>query len=1031
MSVRMKLFAVAVVLVVCFAGPARSQNVYISEFMASNAKALMDETGAYPDWLEIYNSEGTAVNLDGWYLTQNSSVLNKWRIPAVTVPPYGFLVVYCDKLNKAVAGSPLHTNFKLSASGDYLALVKPDGSTIACEYTPMYPPQQTDVSYGMAFAGPPTSLVAPGAPAKAIVPTDGSLGSTWMAPGFNDSAWKSGKTAIGYERASGYESYIGLDLGAQMYNINCTAYIRIPFNIPDATALDKLTLRMKVDDGFIAYFNGVQVASFHAPASPAWNSTATDNYDDSLALVYQDYDVSSFKSALHTGANVLAIQGLNVNLTSSDFLILPELLASSGTTITPSVIQYFSAPTPGAPNGTGSVDQGPIISDAVHTPAQLSAGQSLQVTARIVPRSSPLATTTLNYRANFANIATTPMFDDGAHGDGDAGDGVFGATIPSSAYTAGKMVRYFVTATDAAGHNGRFPLFANPTQSPEYQGTMVADPSVTSQLPVLYWFAADPDAAGTDAGTQCSVIFNGVLYDNVEAHLRGQTSAWWPKKQFNFNMNSGYEFVRDPAKPKVDGFDLQSTYSDKSYMRAILAWETYAKAGVPGCEMFSVRVQLNGAFYSVASLLEQPDTTMLTRNGLDADGAFYKMYSDASTADGAEKETRKNEDNSDLVAFLAGLPNTDSALTTFLFDNLNVPEAINYWAATTIMHDNDQAGKNYYLYRDTDGNSEWSVLPWDKDLTFGRNFTNEGGVLNDTIWANVDPMSHPLFGDQQHPKCDGPWNRIQDAMSREPSVRQMYLRRLRTLMDSLLQPPGTAPSQLKFETRINELGSKMNADVLLDKAKWGNPYGVDQSFVGAVNIMKNFYLAPRRVHLYTTHSTLDGLIPQPNIGFAPVKFGPMDANPAGGNQDEEYLTLVNTGSSAVDISGYNLSGDVAYTFAPGVVIPANGTIYVAGRVNSFRARATPPTGGQGLFVVGGFRGHLPDTGAVVTLWDANGVEIASSAVTVDDVKSALQMAAGLTAAGASPLYRYDKVNDAVLDLRDAVALLRRVAGMDQ
>lgn len=1030
MTVRLNLFALAAVLFACLAGSARAQNVYISEFMASNARALADETGAYPDWLELYNSESTSVNLDGWYLTQNPSVLNKWRIPAVTLPPYGFLVIFCDKLNKAVAGSPLHTNFKLSASGDFLALVKPDGSTIACQYAPMYPPQQTDVSYGMAFSGPPTTLIAPGAPARAIVPTDDSLGTTWMAPSFDDSAWKSGTTAVGYERASGYESYIGLDLGPQMYTINCTAYIRIPFNIPDAAALDKLTLRMKVDDGFIAYFNGTQIASFNAPASPAWNSTATANYDDSLAVIYQDFDVSSFKSALHTGTNVLDIQGLNVNLTSSDFLILPELLASSGTTISPTILQYFSTPTPGAPNGTGTSDQGPIVSQVSHAPSQPSAGQSLQVTARIVPRSSPLATTTLNYRVNYGTIVAAPLYDDGAHGDGDAGDGVYGATIPSTAYSAGQMVRYYVSATDNAGHTGRYPLFANPTQSPEYQGTMVADPSVTSQLPVFYWFLENPGAAATDAGTQCSVFYNGVLYDNVEAHLRGQTSAGWPKPHFNFNMNSGYEFVRDPAKPTVQGFDLQSTFSDKSYMRAILAWETYENAGVPGCEMYSVRVQQNGAFYSVASILEQPDSTMLTRNGLDADGAFYKMYSDASTADGAEKETRKNEDNSDLVAFVAGLPNTGSALTNFLFDNLDVPEAINYWAATTIMHDNDQAGKNYYLYRDTDGNSEWSVLPWDKDLTFGRNFTNEGGVLNDTIWANVDPMSHPLFGDQQHPKCDGPWNRIQDAMSREPTIRQMYLRRLRTVMDALLQPPGTPAAQLKFENHINAMGTKMNADVILDKAKWGNPYGVDQGFATAVNIMKNSYLAVRRVHLYTTHSTVDGLIPQPNTGFAPVQFGAMDPRPASGNQSEEYLTLINTGSTAVDISGYSLSGDVAYQFAPGVVIPAHGTLYVAGQVKAFRARTTPPTGGQGLFVVGGYHGHLKATGGVVGLFDASGVQIAASANTVDDVKSALQMAAGVTAADSSSVYRFDRGQNGSLDVGDAVALLRRVAGID-
>ncbi len=46
------------------------------------------------------------------------------------------------------AGEQPHTNFKLSSDGDYLALVQADGVTIADEYTPEFPPQTTDVSYG-------------------------------------------------------------------------------------------------------------------------------------------------------------------------------------------------------------------------------------------------------------------------------------------------------------------------------------------------------------------------------------------------------------------------------------------------------------------------------------------------------------------------------------------------------------------------------------------------------------------------------------------------------------------------------------------------------------------------------------------------------------------------------------------------------------------------------------------------------------------------------------------------------------------
>ena len=95
---------------------------------------------------------------------------------------------------------------------------------------------------------------------------------------------------------------------------------------------------------------------------------------------------------------------------------------------------------------------------------------------------------------------------------------------------------------------------------------------------------------------------------------------------------------------------------------------------------------------------------------------------------------------------------------------------INYLAATVIMHDNDHVGKNYYLYRDSDGTKEWQMLPWDKDLTFGRNFTGNFRYLVDTLWANEDPFSHPLFGDSEHRKVDLQWNLLIDALYEEPRI---------------------------------------------------------------------------------------------------------------------------------------------------------------------------------------------------------------------------------------------------------------------
>jgi hypothetical protein len=119
----------------------------ISEFMAANTKTLADEEGAFSDWIEVHNPDPVAVDLNGWALTDNASNKTKWQFPAVTLPAGGYLVIFASNKNRRDPASPLHTNFALSAGGEYLGLIKPDGS-VASEFEPEFPAQLDDISYG-------------------------------------------------------------------------------------------------------------------------------------------------------------------------------------------------------------------------------------------------------------------------------------------------------------------------------------------------------------------------------------------------------------------------------------------------------------------------------------------------------------------------------------------------------------------------------------------------------------------------------------------------------------------------------------------------------------------------------------------------------------------------------------------------------------------------------------------------------------------------------------------------------------------
>ncbi|MFV2067450.1 MAG: CotH kinase family protein [Pirellulales bacterium] len=186
-----------------------------------------------------------------------------------------------------------------------------------------------------------TLLDAP-SPATALIPRNGSLATRWTEPGFDDSTWRAGETGLGFERSTGYQELIGIDVEISMFGVNASAYLRVPFQVPDPQQLDGLILQMKYDDGFVAYLNGVEVARSNAPKAVQWNSVATQAHSDSAAVVFQSFNIGSFVDMLRPGENILAIHALNSNARSNDFLAVPALTANVVTDpgIRPSAARY-------------------------------------------------------------------------------------------------------------------------------------------------------------------------------------------------------------------------------------------------------------------------------------------------------------------------------------------------------------------------------------------------------------------------------------------------------------------------------------------------------------------------------------------------------------------------------------------------------------------------------------------------------------------------------------------------------------------
>lgn len=537
---------------------------------------------------------------------------------------------------------------------------------------------------------------------------------------------------------------------------------------------------------------------------------------------------------------------------------------------------FFVAPTPAAANPASVSTDGPIVSEVTENPGALADDADLVVSAHVRPRHAPIGSVHLVYRTMFSGETTLAMRDDGQGADATAGDGVFVAAIPAGAAGPGEMLRWKVVARDAQGKSTTEPLAldnAGERRSPQYFGTIVDDPNATTQLAEFHWFIQNPSGANVESGTRSSVFFGGEFYDNVFSGVRGASSQSVSKKSYKFEFSVGHDFRYAPDEPRVTEINVNSTFQDKAYIRALLTYESYANAGVVAGDSFVWRVEQNGEFFSVASFVEQVDEDLLSKHGLDPDGALYKMFNGiTSSTSGVEKKTREYESNADLQALVAGLQPSNPSREAFIFDNIDIPAMIGYATAGIVSQDFDRWAKNFYLYRDTNGSGEWMQIPHDKDLTFGKYFFDDqitGSAFAFEASLPVErQIPHPFQGAAAHACCgggNGVPNWMIDAIVANPRTREMYLRRLRTLMDEQLHPPGTPVGNRHFETRIDELAAMIAPDAALDLAKWGAIYGAVIDFPTAIAQLKTDYLDDRREFLYERHGTPDASMPRPPL----------------------------------------------------------------------------------------------------------------------------------------------------------------------
>lgn len=259
----------------------------LTEFMASNTRGLTDENGDHSDWVEVQNTASTNASLLNWSLSNNRNHSAGWFFPATNIAPGNFLVVFASGKNRRRAGLPLHTDFRLDAGGEYLALFRPD-ATVATEFSPAYPPQFPDVSYGVGMQVLATTLVSSNAPLRFRIPNSDAEKDAWTQLGFDDAHWELGTNGIGYD--TGVYDPAEQSFTANVLQSTPVAYWRLNETSGPAAA--------NIGSAGVAYEAGYQgsiLLGQTGPRSPEYGMFEPDNlapiFDGTTAFVHGPYQL--------------------------------------------------------------------------------------------------------------------------------------------------------------------------------------------------------------------------------------------------------------------------------------------------------------------------------------------------------------------------------------------------------------------------------------------------------------------------------------------------------------------------------------------------------------------------------------------------------------------------------------------------------------------------------------------------------------------------------------------------------------------
>ncbi|MEE2615812.1 MAG: lamin tail domain-containing protein, partial [Verrucomicrobiota bacterium] len=194
-------FTSALILILILNQNVLANDPYISEVVAANDNSLRDNFDESSDWIEIFNPDDKSMNLQGWGLSDNPGNPQKWIFPHAEIEPKGFLLVHASGNNISETGKPLHTNFRLSRSGEFLGLSNPDGTFID-KFDPSFPAANEDNAYGVPMMGDLEEIIPAHSKFHYLTPSSTHAALDWENPDFDvPTTWINAQGGFGFVKS--------------------------------------------------------------------------------------------------------------------------------------------------------------------------------------------------------------------------------------------------------------------------------------------------------------------------------------------------------------------------------------------------------------------------------------------------------------------------------------------------------------------------------------------------------------------------------------------------------------------------------------------------------------------------------------------------------------------------------------------------------------------------------------------------------------------------------------------------------------